>query len=142
MTALIRLTGFVVTFSLLLMIPLSAPATEVVDWTGQENFERLCAACHGVSGRGDGPVAAEIIKDVPDLTRIAERNGGQFPRQLIKNIIDGRWRIDAHGTQQMPVWGYEFYIAEGADAFSEVRVSKILDELVNYIESLQTLDGE
>lgn len=117
-------------------------ATEVVDWTGQENFERLCAACHGVSGRGDGPVAAEIIKAVPDLTRIAERNGGQFPRQLVKNTIDGRWRINAHGTQQMPVWGYEFYIAEGAGAFSEVRVSKILDELVDYVESIQSLDAD
>lgn len=115
----------------------TASATEVVDWTGQENFERLCAACHGVSGRGDGPVAAEIVKKVPDLTLIAQRNDGQFPRQIIKNVIDGRWRIDAHGTQQMPVWGYEFYISEGADAFSEVRVSKILDELVDYLESIQ-----
>lgn len=117
-------------------------ATEVADWTGQENFERLCAACHGVSGRGDGPVASEIVKEVPDLTRIAERNGGEFPRQLIKNVIDGRWRVDAHGTQQMPVWGYEFYIAEGADAFSEVRVSKVLDDLVAYLESIQTLEGD
>jgi len=117
-------------------------ATEVVDWTGQENFERLCAACHGVSGRGDGPVAAEIIKKVPDLSRIAARNDGNFPRQIIKNVIDGRWRIDAHGTQQMPVWGYEFYIGEGADAFSEVRVSKILDDLVAYLESIQITDAD
>ena len=114
-----------------------APATEIVEWSGQENYERLCAACHGVSGRGDGPVASEIVKGVPDLTRIAERNDGHFPRQIIKNVVDGRWRIDAHGTQQMPVWGYEFYIAEGADAFSEVRVSKILDDLVAYIESIK-----
>ena len=114
-----------------------AAATEIVEWTGQENYDRLCAACHGVGGRGDGPVASEIVKGVPDLTRIAERNDGYFPRQIIKNVVDGRWRIDAHGTQQMPVWGYEFYIAEGADAFSEVRVSKVLDDLVSYIESIQ-----
>lgn len=120
----------------------AAFATEVVEWTGQENFERLCAACHGISGRGDGPVAAEIVKKVPDLTQIAERNGGQFPRHMIKNIVDGRWRIDAHGTRQMPVWGYEFFIAEGAGAFSEVSVSKILDDLVSYIESIQRLDAD
>lgn len=126
----------------LVVLNLPAQATEVADWTGQENYERLCAACHGISGRGDGPVAAEIVKDVPDLTRIAERNGGEFPRQLVKNIIDGRWRIDAHGTQQMPVWGYEFFISEGGDAFSEVRVSRVLDELVAYLESIQTLNGD
>ena len=37
----------------------------------------------------------------------------------------------------MPVWGYEFYISEGADAFSEVRVSKILNDLVDNLESIQ-----
>jgi mono/diheme cytochrome c family protein len=128
--------------AMLLLFIGNATATEVVDWTGQENFERLCAACHGVSGTGDGPVAAEIIKGVPDLTRIAERNGGEFPRQLVKNTIDGRWRVNAHGTQQMPVWGYEFYISDGAGAFSEVTVSRTLDDLVDYIEALQKLDAE
>ena len=112
-------------------------ATEVIDSTGPENFARYCAACHGDGGKGDGPVASAIAKPIPDLTLIAERNNGKFPRQIIKNAIDGRWQIDAHGTQQMPVWGYEFWINEGAGDFSETQVSRILDGLVDYIESLQ-----
>jgi hypothetical protein len=114
-----------------------ALATEVIDSTGPENFARYCAACHGDGGKGDGPVASAIAKPVPDLTLIAERNNGKFPRQIIKNAIDGRWQIDAHGTQQMPVWGYEFWINEGAGDFSETQVSRILDGLVDHIESLQ-----
>ena len=83
----------------------TAIASEVTESTGEENYMRYCAACHGAGGLGDGPVASAIFKEVPDLTRIAERRDGNFPRQIIKNAIDGRWRIDAHGTQTMPVWG-------------------------------------
>ncbi len=115
----------------------TAMATEVIDSTGEENFVRYCAACHGDGGRGDGPVATAIAKPVPDLTGIAARRGGKFPRQIIKNAIDGRWQIDAHGTQQMPVWGFEFWISEGAGDFSEPRVDRILDGLVDYLASIQ-----
>lgn len=115
----------------------AAAATEVASYTGKENFQRLCAACHGPLGRGDGPVASALSTEVPNLTTIRARNDGAFPRAVLRNIIDGRWRIDAHGTRQMPVWGYEFWISEGAGDFSEVQVRKTLDELLDYIETLQ-----
>lgn len=114
-----------------------ALASDVIDSTGQENFLRYCAACHGSSGQGDGPVASAIVAPIPDLTRIAARHNGNFPRGIIKNAVDGRVRIDAHGTQQMPVWGYEFWIGEGAGDFSEARVNQILDGLIDYLESIQ-----
>jgi len=123
-------------FSLLLVSSL-AGATEVVRYTGEENFQRLCAACHGAGARGDGPVAEVLSVAVPDLTRLSERNGGEFPRETIKQQIDGRDRITAHGNLQMPVWGYEFYIDEGAGAFSEQGVSETLDALVDYLATLQ-----
>ena len=118
-----------------------AGATEVVSYSGEENFQRLCAACHGDSGRGDGPVSEILSTTVPDLTRISERNGGEFPRDMVKQQIDGRDRITAHGSAQMPVWGYEFYIDEGAGGFSEQGVSATLDALVEYLESLQAGPG-
>lgn len=114
-----------------------AGATEVVSYDGEENFQRLCAACHGGGGKGDGPVSEVLSAAVPDLTRISERNGGSFPREIVKQQTDGRDRITAHGAAQMPVWGYEFYIDEGAGAFSEQGVSETLDALVDYLESLQ-----
>ncbi len=121
----------------LLLAAIPAFSGEPIDSTGQENFVRYCAACHGDGGHGDGPVASAIAKPIPDLTQIAARRDGKFPRQIIKNSIDGRWHIDAHGTQQMPVWGYEFWVTEGAGDFSETRVTQILDGLVDYLESIQ-----
>jgi mono/diheme cytochrome c family protein len=126
-----------ITLLLLGLAATSACATEVVSYTGEENYERLCAACHGATGKGDGPVSEVLTTPVPDLTRITERNGGLFPRDALKRQIDGRDRISAHGSQQMPVWGYEFWIDEGAGAFSERQVAETLDGLVDYLESLQ-----
>ena len=121
----------------LVLAAATAAGTEVVTYTGQENFERLCAACHGVAGHGDGPVSEVLTTPVPDLTRITARNDGVFPRDELIRQIDGRDRINAHGSQQMPVWGYEFWIDEGAGAFSERRVTETLNDLVDYLETIQ-----
>jgi len=115
----------------------TAGATEVVNSTGEQNFRRFCSACHGETGKGDGPVASALVRGAPDLTLIAKRRGGAFPRDTIKNTIDGRFRIDAHGSVSMPVWGYEFFVTESAGNFSDNNVEAILDGLVDYLESIQ-----
>ena len=126
----------IVSVLMIVTMPVSV-AADAINSTGEENYQRYCAACHGAGGLGDGPVASAIFKKVPDLTRIAERRNGKFPRQMIANAIDGRWQIDAHGTRMMPVWGYEFWINEGAGEFSDMGVAVILDGLVDYLESIQ-----
>lgn len=121
----------------LLLLTGSVGATEVLTYTGAENFERFCAACHGAAGQGNGPVAQVLSTPPPDLTRIAARNDGEFPREELIRQIDGRDSVDAHGSQQMPVWGYEFWIDSGAGNFSEREVAETLDGLVDYLESIQ-----
>ena len=66
---------------------------------------RYCASCHGPETRGHGPVAASLSVKVPDLTRIAERRGGNFPSGELAVYIDGRSMPGAHGSRAMPVWG-------------------------------------
>jgi len=70
---------------------------------GKVLFEKYCASCHGVDGRGGTELAKLFEIDPPDLTRIATRRGGWFPEVLIKEIVDGRFV--AHGRREMPVWG-------------------------------------
>jgi mono/diheme cytochrome c family protein len=108
-----------------------------LDLSGGELFERYCAACHGNEARGDGPVAGSLNKRVPDLTRLAQEAGGEFPAARVRDTIDGRAMVLAHGTRQMPVWGYEFWVEEGADIVAEDSSSEIIARLVAYIESLQ-----
>jgi len=74
---------------------------------------------------------------VPDLTRLARREGGQLDVGKISEIIDGRSVVVAHGTRYMPVWGYEFWVEEGADSEAEAEVRTILGRLVGYLRSIQ-----
>lgn len=52
------------------------PAREVVTppAVAQVRFRQLCAPCHGVEGRGDGPLAAKLSLPPPDWSRTAWRN--------------------------------------------------------------------
>lgn len=76
-----------------------APAAE----TARSDYDAFCASCHGESGEGDGWAAAALAKKPSDLTRIAERNGGDFDLIAVMSRIDGYTRDDA--GQVMPDFG-------------------------------------
>lgn len=83
---------------------------------GEVIYLRYCAACHGRSLTGDGPVAPGLVKKPVDLTLLARKNGGTFPFEKVAAMIDGRETIRMHGTPDMPVWGEIFEITAGVDA--------------------------
>jgi mono/diheme cytochrome c family protein len=106
--------------------------------SGVEMYERLCSSCHGADGQGDGPVSSLIKVGVPDLTRIALRDGGEFPTEDVRRTIDGRWDRRAHGARDMPVWGWQFYnSANTNDARERAIVDSMIDRLVQYLRSIQ-----
>lgn len=109
------------------------------DYSGAELFQRYCAPCHGVAARGDGPVAATLSVPVPDLTGLSSRHDGKFPSQYVRDMIDGRSPVVAHGTRRMPVWGYEFWVEEGADIEAEAMARELIDRLVAYLASIQQM---
>jgi mono/diheme cytochrome c family protein len=112
-------------------------AVSLADYSGEELFLNYCSACHGETGRGDGPVARSLVTVVPDLTAISRRYG-EFPAARIADTVDGRGaRIDAHGTRTMPVWGYEFWIEEGGDVVAQREMKEVIAKLVDYIRSIQ-----
>jgi mono/diheme cytochrome c family protein len=115
-------------------------AVTLEDYSGEELFGRFCGSCHGSEGRGDGPVSRSLNVAVPDLTTI-ERRYGEFPAGVIRDVIDGRG-IDkrAHGTREMPVWGYEFWVEEGGDVNAQRAVRNAIDKLVEYLRSIQRDD--
>jgi mono/diheme cytochrome c family protein len=119
------------------LVTLPAAAQAFDEYSGETTFQRFCASCHGEEGRGDGPVAAGIPITVPDLTLIEQRDGAKFPEEILRRIIDGRNAVIFHGTRYMPVWGYEFWVEEGADKEAEQRVEIIIANLIDYIVSIQ-----
>jgi mono/diheme cytochrome c family protein len=97
---------------------------------GASLFRAYCANCHGSAGRGDGAMAAQLRRTPPDLTTFAVRNGGVFPAERLRQVIDGTG-IAAHGDRDMPVWGAVFKRTTSGDAAARI------DAIVRFLQSLQ-----
>ncbi|MEI7446120.1 MAG: cytochrome c [Burkholderiales bacterium] len=111
---------------------------------GRHEFESNCATCHGMEARGDGPMKPFLAREPADLTAIARRHGGTFPRSAIADLIDGRGVTGPgpHGTRDMPVWGRIY--REQSDAQTrgtpfpaEWSVRGRIVALVDYLQSIQ-----
>lgn len=101
---------------------------------GKDNFDAYCAVCHGPDAKGHGPAAPAMKTAVPDLTKIAERNHGEFNAAQVEYTIRGKDRMmtPEHGVQDMPRWG-EVFRAE-----DPMRALLRINNLVTYVEALQS----
>jgi len=94
-------------------------------------YARYCASCHGVTGRGDGPVAASLDPHPADLTHSNLELGDLIRR------IDGRSATRPHGTSAMPVWGEVF----NEELITEPKAREItrlrLQALAEHVRSLR-----
>ena len=122
---------------LLAVALLYAHPGEYHTYSGAELYARFCASCHGVEGAGDGPVESALATHMPDLREMADRGGTRFSRDWLYRIVDGRVRIVAHGTREMPVWGTAFSVEYGSDPAAEEKVETIIGELVDHLVSIQ-----
>ena len=87
---------------------------------GKKNYDFHCAVCHGEKGRGDGPVAGQMIVRPPTLLS-----------KKVRDFTDGRlFHIITKGQGLMGA--YIQQIPESKDRWA----------LVNYIRNLQRLEKE
>jgi len=118
---------------------LNAAAAQEMSY-GQAEYLNSCAVCHGVDGKGNGPLRDLLMKRPADLTRLSKRNGGTFPYSRVFATIDGRYAVPSHGDREMPVWGREF-LEEDAKTYGpsggEVVTTERIHNLAGYIETLQ-----
>ncbi len=99
---------------------------------GQEAFERHCALCHGLDGRGFGPLADAMKLTPTDLTRLAARNNGEFPANRVADVIRNGGAVLGHGSSAMLAWG-NYFAEKGQPKVAKERIA----DLVGYIKSLQ-----
>ena len=103
--------------------------------SGSYVFRTYCASCHGVEGRGDGPLADQLRYRPADLTALAKRNGGEFPTELVVRIVDGRKPVKGHGGPDMPVWGDAFRNVDSS--FDEAAAQEKIRAVVDHLKSIQ-----
>ena len=76
----------------------------------------------------------------PELTTLAERNGGKFPAEAVAKQIDGRIIVANHGD--MPVFG-PYLETEQSGAIKlpsgqPMMVTQHLADLISYLKTVQT----
>jgi mono/diheme cytochrome c family protein len=134
----------------------TAYADEKVSESAKADYLSYCASCHGVDGKGNGPLAPTLKIAPSDLTVISKKNKGNFPYTMIRKTIESRelGLARAHGPREMPVWGpifaqepegpapsatgagggmYSAAAVQCAHLAARARVMNIVD----YIESIQ-----
>jgi mono/diheme cytochrome c family protein len=123
---------------------LSAGCVDETDLTvtGEELYRRHCAACHGLTGRGDGPVTASLRRAPSDLTAIALRSGGEFKESRVMMVIDGRREVAEHGTRDMPVWGAVFTEALVGKPYGVYEGIVYTRALADYLRSIQQIEAD
>ena len=126
---------------LLLITPLTiSDAAAEEDVAGLEEFRASCASCHGIDGKGHGPLRKHLTIKPSDLTVLAKNNNGQYPFKKVMKTIDGRAGILVHGESAMPVWGQRYREEAGLEIhfvdYERVIRGRIL-ELVYYIQNIQ-----
>ncbi len=104
--------------------------------SGKQMYQSYCAPCHGVDGKGNGPVAASLKRPPTDLAGLSRNNGGKFPSEHVVSILQFGPSIPSHGTIEMPVWGSVLSKMESADTQKYVTALRI-SNLTVYLKSIQ-----
>lgn len=126
----------------------SGYAAEAEPQIGADEYRASCASCHGLDGKGDGPIASILMTKPADLTVIAKNSvaqypylkAGEYPFYRVFQIIDGRTLVSGHGERTMPVWGNRYALEIGLDygpQGAEKAIRGRILELVYYIQSIQ-----
>ncbi|MDJ0992213.1 MAG: c-type cytochrome [Dinoroseobacter sp.] len=124
------------------LIPLlmgAAPAVSQDADAGRQIFRDYCVTCHGMEGRGDGPMTQVLTIAPPDISRLTDDNNGVFPVSNVVAKVDGRVPVLGHGGP-MPIFGPVFEGKAGAldsETGAPILTSETMVDLVAYLETLQ-----
>lgn len=113
--------------------PAATAGGSAADRDGAAIYRDYCWSCHGPGALGNGPFTFALRVVPPDLTTLAQRNGGSFPRDKVVRVVEGVG-LRSHGDREMPVYGNLFRRLRPGDPSAAARI----DAVVTFLESIQT----
>ena len=105
--------------------------------SGKQLYMQYCSSCHGMEGRGNGPVTPYLKIKVPDLTLLKKNNKGIYPVSKVMSAIDGSRAVRAHGDREMPVWGEIFRKETEGAKYGELTALLKGKLIAEYVATLQ-----
>ncbi len=102
--------------------------------SGPQLYQDLCASCHGLDGTGNPAVARALGTPPPDLTRLEEDGISiEHAGYVIRSACEDAHHRAPDGTPTMPCWRKILRHSLGSD----VAAFPIITRLVNYVDSIQ-----
>ena len=126
----------------LLLSGFAALSASAADDIGHQLYATHCAACHGADGKGEPATEKILAVDVGDLSSLAEANGGEFPIEYVRRIVDGRDGPGPHVVKgkRMPAWGRLLQEGDTTESREAVAATRI-DAIVAYVRRMQDPPG-
>jgi len=115
-----------------LVVPVGRTAAS----SGKQMYASYCAPCHGVDGRGNGPMVRALRDQPADLSVLTRDNGGKFPAEHFAAVLQFGVDASAHGSAEMPIWGPVLGRMDVSAPQPQMRSLRI-SNLSHYIESMQ-----
>jgi len=96
-------------------------------------YAKCCAVCHGLTGKGDGPVAPAFKHPPTNLSLLAKNNCGKFPTVRVTSTLSlDNANVQARGNIHMPAWNNVFRQMDGG-SIPWLRIAVLAD----YLKTLQ-----
>ena len=110
------------------------PVTKTTATNGKQMYANYCAPCHGVDGRGQGPVSSALRTPPTDLTVLSRNNHGKYPDAHVVAVLQNGVEIQSQGSTDMPVWGP--ILAKMNQGNLQDRMLRV-SNLSRYLETMQ-----
>jgi mono/diheme cytochrome c family protein len=102
---------------------------------GKAMYGNYCAPCHGVDGKGNGPISSSLKRTPTNLTQLSKNNGGVFPEFHVIGVLGHGTSASGHDQSGMPAWAPTLgKIDQNNKLDAPLRISN----LTKYVETLQT----
>lgn len=114
------------------------PPAEAPQTSGVADFADLCAPCHGATGVGNGPMAADLTVKPAELTGLSARNGGVFPLARVMSKIWGysEGAVPSMMPQFGPLLDSPTVLVDVGDGIQTPTPERLID-LAEYLQSIQ-----
>jgi mono/diheme cytochrome c family protein len=113
---------------------MTIPVKKTEATSGKNMFKSYCAPCHGVDGKGNGPVGSSLKTPPLDLTMLSRKNDGQFPDKHVIEVLRFGVDVPSHGSTTMPVWGPVLGNMSKTNAMDkQLRINNLVD----YLKTIQ-----
>jgi mono/diheme cytochrome c family protein len=102
----------VIVVALLALVAAMPPFTPKLLETGKQVYDLNCAACHGVRGRGDGPVAFAVKPPPRDLVKEPFKAGDRVDQifHTVTNGLPNTRMVGYPHLKEIDRWALAYYV--------------------------------